>query len=524
MASTLLDFNNKILNWVTDASHAFGMKPEPTEFVVAGKEYEPYTDLAPHETALYNLTKRQKLFLFGLLGGLLIMLATNWRLTLVFLLSSVTIIYFADIIYNIFLIVRSFWKPVALSVTPAELAVVPDRSWPKYTILCPLYKEWQVVPQFVKAIKELDYPTAKLQVLLLLEQNDERTIAEIKRMDLPKYFEIIIVPHSFPKTKPKAMNYSLPFITGRYTVIYDAEDIPNPAQLKKAVLAFLKAPPSVICMQAKLNFYNSHQNLLTRLFTAEYSLWFDLILPGLQSVNAPIPLGGTSNHFKTAYLKKLKGWDPFNVTEDCDLGIRLAKHGYQTALLNSTTWEEANSQFGNWFNQRSRWLKGYMQTYLVHMRQWNMFMKYRKPSDFAIFQLVVGGKVAAIFINPLMWILTIIYFTFRSSVGTFIETLFPTPIFYMAVVSFVFGNFFYLYNYMIGCAKRGFDGLIKYVFFVPLYWLAMSAAAWKGLIEIFFRPHYWAKTQHGLHLKPDSEVIQTPAYSAATSSLSTGVK
>ncbi len=502
MQSGLHSISRKFFGWFKNSPSTVSSQAQGSK-ILEGLTTQSHTDLLPAETAVVNLLPRQKSVLIILLGSLGLLLLLNWHVTLVLLVSVITIVYFADILYSVFLVFRSFWRPVAVDVSREETLTVSEQEWPSYTILCPLYKEWEVIPQFVEAIDRLEYPSGKLQVLLLLEADDHKTIAEVQRIDLPAYFEIVIVPHSLPKTKPKAMNYALQFVSGQFTVIYDAEDIPDPDQLKKAVVAFRKAPPQVICIQAKLNFYNSEQNLLTKMFTAEYSLWFDLVLPGLQSVNAPIPLGGTSNHFKTPYLKKLKGWDPFNVTEDCDLGIRLAKRGYQTALLNSTTWEEANSQIRNWYNQRSRWLKGYMQTYLVHMRQWRLFMRYRKPKDFAVFQLVVGGKVASTFINPFMWLMTIIYFVFRSTAGNFIESLFPTPIFYMGVFSFLFGNFFYMYNYMIGCAKRGFFGLIKYIFLVPVYWLGISAAAWKGLIEIIIRPHYWAKTKHGLHLKTE---------------------
>jgi glycosyltransferase involved in cell wall biosynthesis/O-antigen/teichoic acid export membrane protein len=310
----------------------------------------------------------------------------------------------------------------------------------------------------------------------------------------------VVVPHSYPKTKPKAMNYGLQYATGEYLVIYDAEDVPESAQLKKAVLAFKKLPENVVCVQAKLNFYNPNQNLLTRLFTAEYSLWFDLVLTGLQSLNGPIPLGGTSNHFRTKDLHLLKGWDAFNVTEDCDLGLRLFKRGYRTAIVESTTLEEANSDLRNWYNQRSRWIKGYIQTYLVHMRRPGEFFDDLKRPHVITFQLNVGGKILSMFINPIMWLITIVYFVFRSQVGPFIESFFPSFILYLGVFSFVVGNFLYLYYYLIGCAKRGQFGLIKYALLVPFYWLGMSVAAWRAVYEIMVKPHYWAKTVHGLHL------------------------
>jgi len=176
--------------------------------------------------------------------------------------------------------------------------------------------------------------------------------------ELPDYVRVLVVPHSLPKTKPKACNYGLNYARGDFLVIYDAEDIPEPHQLKKAYLGFENALDSVKCLQAKLNYYNPDHNLLTRLFTAEYSLWFEVILPGLQSVNGYIPLGGTSNHFRTRDLITLEGWDPFNVTEDCDLGARIFKRGWRTAIIDSVTLEEANSNAWNWLRQRSRWIKG----------------------------------------------------------------------------------------------------------------------------------------------------------------------
>src|SRR5258708_5513213 len=187
--------------------------------------------------------------------------------------------------------------------------------------------------------------------MLLLEEDDTETIETVKTMLLPSYVRTVIVPQSMPKTKPKACNYGLSFAKGKYLVIFDAEDMPDPLQLKKAYLGFQKVPSNVKCLQAKLSYYNSRQNLLTRFFTAEYALWFDLTLPGLQSLNSALPLGGTSNHFETVVLKKLKGWDPFNVTEDADLGVRLFQEGYRTAIIDSTTYEEATSSPKNWIRQ-----------------------------------------------------------------------------------------------------------------------------------------------------------------------------
>ncbi len=476
-------------------------------FHYRGVEFVHHSDLHHSESAIHRFSTSQKVMLLTLVFIFTVLLTANWHLTLVVFIALLTILYFVDLMFNFFLIYRSFSKPEEIVVTAQEMSKISETEWPTYTILCPLYKEWQVLPQLVTAMSNLEYPKNKLQIMLLLEEKDKETIAKVAEYDLPDFFDVVVVPDSQPKTKPKACNYGLPRATGEYTVIYDAEDIPDTKQLKKAVLAFKKVPSNVACIQSKLNFYNPHQNILTRVFTAEYSLWFDLILTGLQSIHAPIPLGGTSNHFRTKDLKELKGWDAFNVTEDCDLGIRLVKRGLKTAILDSTTLEEANSNLRNWFWQRTRWVKGYIQSYLVHMRKPKEFMRDWKEPHVVTFQLVVGGKVLSMFINPLMWLITISYFVFRAQIGTFIEQFYPTPILYMATFCIVFGNFLYVYYYMIGCAKREYYDIIKYVFLVPLYWLGMSMAAWVAVYQFIKAPHYWQKTLHGLHLNKEGTAI-----------------
>lgn len=469
-------------------------------FHYKGKSFVHHSSLHPTETAFHRLSGLQIFFIMILLIDFVIALSFNWHLTLTIFVAFLTILYFADLLFNLHLILNSYSKPAEITITTKEIYEIPEVNWPSYTVLCPLYKEAHVVPQFVTSMSHLDYAKDKLQVMLLLEEDDKETIEQIRTYDLPSYFTIVVVPHSLPKTKPKACNYGLSIATGEYLVIYDAEDIPDPLQLKKAVLAFAKADNTTVCVQAKLNFYNPHQNLLTRLFSAEYSLWFDLVLTGLQSIHAPIPLGGTSNHFRTQDIRKLKGWDSFNVTEDADLGMRLVKQGYTTAIIDSVTLEEANSNLSNWFWQRSRWIKGYMQTYLVHMRNPKDFVKERGLVSLITFQLIIGGKIMSMFINPLMWIITIGYFVLRASIGPFIETFFPMPILYMGVFSLVLGNFLYLYYYVIGCIKHGHDELVKYVLLVPFYWLAMSGAAWVAFYKLVTAPHHWSKTKHGLHL------------------------
>lgn len=473
-------------------------------FYYRGKRYVTHNSIPDDHSAVRRLTPTQSGILISLLLFIVGLLVFNWHIAVVTFISILTILYFFDLLFNLFLIFRSYGSNDHIQVSELDLQGIQD--WPRYTIFCPLYKESNILPQFVDAMKQLDYPKRKLQVMLLLEADDTETIAVAEKMNLPAYFQIEVVPHSMPKTKPKACNYGLKQATGEYAVIYDAEDIPDPKQLKKAIVAFRRVAEGqrqVGCIQAKLNFYNWQQNVLTHMFALEYSLWFDLVLTGLQSIGAPIPLGGTSNHFRVEHLRSFGGWDPFNVTEDADLGIRLSKKGYTTLILDSTTLEEANSQYGNWIRQRSRWIKGYMQTFFVHNRKVTRLTNHR---DYIIFQLVVGGKVLSALLNPLFWTLTILYFFAHTpKIDSFIHGLYPAPVYYIGIVTLVIGNFLYMYYYMLGAAKRQHYELILYALLVPFYWSMMSIAAYKALQEFIVKPFHWQKTRHGLHLISSSK-------------------
>ncbi|MFD1720126.1 glycosyltransferase family 2 protein [Amnibacterium endophyticum] len=426
------------------------------------------------------------------------------RIVVTAVLAAVTLLYLVDLAFNAWVvtgIARRRRQDIRVEQT--------EHDWPLYTVLCPIYREAAVLPQFVRAMTDLDYPTDRLQIILLLEEDDLETIGAARRLRLPQHFETLVVPDSLPKTKPKACNEGLRRARGEFTVIFDTEDIPEPDQLKKAVRRFRASRGDVACLQAPLNFYNPRQNTLTRLFTAEYTLWFDLLLEGLQDLRGPLPLGGTSNHFRTNVLIGLGGWDPYNVTEDCDLGIRLYKQGFRTGMLRSTTYEEANPNLRNWIRQRSRWIKGYMQTFLVHSRGgWR-----RSDPHILTFSLVVGGKVLVNFINPIMWAVTLLYFVARSVVGPVIESVYPPPLFYTALITLLLGNGLFVYTFLLGSAQRGNWDLVKYGLLAPVYWLAMSIAAVKAAWQLITRPFYWEKTHHGLHLststaEPVAQVVR----------------
>jgi cellulose synthase/poly-beta-1,6-N-acetylglucosamine synthase-like glycosyltransferase len=451
---------------------------------------------SPEDSARWVLSRGQKWFFIGLLVAIAVGAVVAPLLTALLFVGITTAFYFSFSIYKFYLAYRAIAHTLEIETTPEELAALDDRQLPVYTILVPLYREAEVLPRLVRAIAAMDYPKPKLDVKLLLEEDDTETIAVARASHLPSHFKIVVIPHGMPKGKPKACNYGLIYALGDYVVIFDAEDLPERDQLKKAIVAFGKGSDRLACVQGKLNYYNRHQNLLTRWFTTEYSMWFDLFLPGLDASGAPIPLGGTSNHFRTDVLRQLGAWDPYNVTEDADLGVRLYKDGWKTAVIDSTTYEEANSEVYNWIRQRSRWVKGYIQTYLVHMRDPVRLWGQLGPRGFFSFQLVVGGTFLSFLLNPVFWLLTALWFLFHWG---WIRAIYPLPLFYMGAFSLYVGNFAFTYLNVAGCLRRGYYDMVKYALLSPVYWALMSVAAWKGFLQLFYAPSYWEKTKHGLY-------------------------
>ncbi len=309
-------------------------------------------------------------WLFGVPWFFLYFLDSDYFVGITVIVFTLSAFYLLSILARLGSVLLGMIFNPALRVTPAQTAALDPATLPRYTVLVPMFKEKDVAKTLLRAMSNLDYPQDRLEVIILLEEDDAETIEQFRQLKLPRCVEVLIVPKDerAPKGKPRACNHGLGKASGEFLVIYDAEDRPDPDQLKKAVAAFAHQPLSVICLQAKLNYFNPYQNLLTACFTIEYNTWYELFLPGLHVARAPIPLGGTSNHFRVGALRAVGGWDPYNVTEDCDLGLRLWRMGYSTKVLDSTTWEEGNSRLGNWMRQRSRWIKGYMQTHIVHSR------------------------------------------------------------------------------------------------------------------------------------------------------------
>jgi glycosyltransferase XagB len=374
---------------------------------------------------------------------------------------------------------------------------VPDHELPIYTLLVPLYREAHMLPQLVTALSRLDYPAAKLDIKIVLEASDRETIAVAQALRLPGIFEIVVVPEMHPRTKPKALNYALPLARGEYIVIYDAEDRPEPGQLRAALHAFRVGPPNLAAVQARLNLYNVSDNFLTRQFTVEYCALFDGLLPTLDRLKLPIPLGGTSNHFRASALKWLMAWDPFNVTEDADLGIRLARSSYRCQVLRSTTYEEAPARLMSWLRQRTRWLKGYMQTWVVHMRDPAALWRELGPRGFLAFQIMIAGTVLSALVHPWFYALA----GFDLVTGGLLarpQSLFGWPFWAIAWFDLAMGYLASMALGFLALRRRGYSTLLKQIPLMPVYWLLISAAAYRALWQFMTARFKWEKTEHGL--------------------------
>lgn len=389
---------------------------------------------------------------------------------------------------------------------PQRTAIWPmpsDAALPAYTLLVPVYREREIAPALIEALRAIDYPAEKLEIFLITEEDDTPTREALRTARPPDHMRILTVPRGSPQTKPRALNFALRFARGDIIAIYDAEDVPDPAQLRRAAAKFAACGDDLACVQARLSIYNPEQTWFTRHFALEYAVLFEAILPALERLRLPILLGGTSNHFRRAALLKVGAWDAYNVTEDADLGIRLSRFGYRVAMLDSDTWEEAPATAKVWLRQRTRWLKGWMQTVLVHTRAPRQL--YRDLGLWQTFglQVVLGGMVLSALVHPWIYLLTAI------------EVMRGHPVFAATSGYWMICWFNFTVGHVVGIAlglvaawrSQGRLPLFS-ALLVPVYWLAISVAAYRALWEFYRRPYYWEKTPHAA--RPVTEPLRTP--------------
>ena len=372
---------------------------------------------------------------------------------------------------------------------PATDAIAPIVS-----IIVALYREGDIAARLVRRLARLDYPEALLDVILAVEAEDRVTLEALETAELPPWMRVIVVPEGQVKTKPRALNHALDYARGAIVGVYDAEDAPEPDQLRKVVARFQHSPPQVACLQGVLDYYNPRTNWLSRCFTIEYAGWFRLILPGIARLGLVVPLGGTTLFFRREALEELGGWDAHNVTEDADLGIRLARHGYRTELIASVTEEEANCRALPWIKQRSRWIKGYMMTWAVHMRSPRLLWRQLGPRAFLGFQVMFLGSVAQVLLTPLMLSLLVVPFGVQHP----LYAALPTAMVWTMAIVFICSEMTNLAIGMLGLRRSQHRLSLWWVPTMKLYFPLASLAAYKALVELATKPFYWDKTTHGL--------------------------
>jgi cellulose synthase/poly-beta-1,6-N-acetylglucosamine synthase-like glycosyltransferase len=497
--------------------------PTPSRVELAA---DGLADAAPELSARVGKRGRTGLVAAAVVLALLVLAAVLQPLVVgLTFVAVLTAAYAATLVHRVELMRRALNQDATIYVTDEEARAVPDRSLPVYTVLVPAYREPEVVASVVASMSSLEYPADKLEVLLLLEQDDTETIDAARAACTGTPVRVVLVPAGEPRTKPKACNYGLMMSSGELVTIYDAEDHPEPLQLRRAVVAFGRSGDEVACLQARLSYHNAEQNLITKWFTTEYDTWFRWLLPGLVATGAPIPLGGTSNHIRRDLLLRVGGWDPYNVTEDADLGVRLARCGFKVAVLGSTTLEEANSDFVNWVKQRSRWYKGYLVTLGVHLRSPRRLIRELGLRGAAGFVLFVGGTPLLAAVNPVFWGLTLLWWLAEPA---FVAALFPPVLYYIGMTCWIIGGLSLIYFGVASARSSGKPQLALSGLAVPLYWGMMALAAIKAFVQLVFQPSYWEKTTHGLSEADgpaiESQVHQAPAVAGSRSLAATGAR
>lgn len=385
-------------------------------------------------------------------------------------------------------LIAALWRPASVA------GPVPAGIDPVISIIVALYRESDIAPRLVARLARLDYPEELLDVILAVEAEDLVTRAALARSELPPWMRVITVPKGAIKTKPRALNHALDYARGAIVGIYDAEDAPAPDQLRRVVAQFQRSGPDVACLQGVLDYYNPTTNWLSRCFTIEYAGWFRLILPGIARLGLVVPLGGTTLFFRRSVLEELGAWDAHNVTEDADLGIRLARHGYRTELVDTVTEEEANCRMLPWIKQRSRWIKGYMLTWAVHMRNPRLLWRQLGPWRFLGLQVLFLGTVAQFLLSPILWTFALVPFGLDHPVLPYL----PPALVWATAGLFLASEAVNLAIGIIGLRRSGQPLSLLWVPTLKFYYPLASLAGYKALVELVTRPFYWDKTAHGL--------------------------
>lgn len=382
---------------------------------------------------------------------------------------------------------RAFLVSAAILTSPSNsLPQIRGSDLPPYSILIALYDEARSVPGLISALKNINYPAQLLDIHLLLEEADLATYNAICDLGLPNHIFVHRLASGTPQTKPRALNYGLEYCAGKYVTIFDAEDRPHPDQLLCAAYTFENASPNLACLQAPLRAHNHQESWVSSQWGLEYDIQFGLLLPSLARFRFPIPLGGTSNHFRRDALQKAGGWDAWNVTEDADLGLRFARMGKRIGVISPPTLEEAPEKLNIWVAQRSRWIKGFIQSWLVLMRHPFRSLKEMGLVGWLAMQLTLGGAIlSAMLAGPMAVWLALCLFLPGYELG-------------VAGAALLLSGFGINIIAAIAATTSRSALRILSVATLPLYWPLLSIATVRALYGLATTPHFWAKTPHGL--------------------------
>ena len=406
--------------------------------------------------------------------------------------------YFAALVYlaTSALIVTQIFRIIVCLRSPRFAAPHMPRMLgnpPIVSLLVPLYDEDAIASSLVDRLKRLDYPKPNLDVLLILEEKDKKTKQMLAQSDLPGWMRVVTVPTGTIQTKPRALNYALDCARGEIIGVLDAEDAPAPDQVSRIVHRFAQSPPDVACLQGILDYYNPTANWISRCFTIEYAMWFRLLLPGVAKAGFAVPLGGTTVYFRRSALENVGCWDAHNVTEDADLGIRLARYGYRTELVGTVTLEEANNKPWPWVKQRSRWLKGYLQTWIVHARHPLQLWRDLGPKACFGFHALFLGSTLQFLLAPVLWSFWLVILGLPHPLDGYLSpatrTGLTTLFLATEALSITIGLF--------ALSRSPHQNLMVWVPSLLLYFPLGCIAAYKAAWELIRNPFYWDKTAHG---------------------------
>ncbi|MDK2774767.1 MAG: glycosyltransferase [Tabrizicola sp.] len=427
-------------------------------------------------------------------GAVLVIAALLASLALAPLVTGLAALGFALVTLAALVVLKIAATIAALRAPAPGPNPASDAIQPIVSIIVALYREADIAPRLVRRLARLDYPVDLLDVILVVEAEDSVTLDALAHAELPPWMRVVIVPEGQVKTKPRALNHALDHARGAIIGVYDAEDAPEPDQLLKVVERFQRSGPEVACLQGMLDYYNPRTNWLSRCFTIEYAGWFRLVLPGLARLGLVVPLGGTTLFFRRDVLDRLGAWDAHNVTEDADLGIRLARHGYRTELIDTVTFEEANCRALPWIKQRSRWIKGYIMTWAVHMRSPRLLWRQLGPKGFFGFQVLFLGTIAQFLLAPLLWSFMLLPFGIDHP----LYAALPLWGIWALALTFFLSEAANVVIGALGLGRTKHGLSLLWVLTLKVYYPLASLAAYKGLAELATRPFFWDKTTHGL--------------------------